>query len=90
MEKQLYCSGVQVSQSGIYRLVHEGHLHDQQELVLLKGEFFPACDLCREGAKFKPIHLAPHICTDGDFWAQYDTHTCSIPIPRDKLNLIAE
>ncbi len=67
MDEQLYCSGDLIPETGIYRLVDEGHIHNRHECLLLKGDSFPACELCRDGAKFKPIHLAPYILTDADF-----------------------
>ena len=67
MDKQLYCSGDLIPESGIYGLSHEGHTHNHRECLLLKGDSFPACELCGDGAKFKPIHLAPYILTDADF-----------------------
>lgn len=64
-----YRPGEVVPTSGIYRAAHTGH-RDSHEGMLLGGESFPACRLCRGAVLFDLVQMADALSEDPDFgWA---------------------
>ena len=63
--------GERVSQSGIYKVIHQDH-RQPHEATLRKGEVFPACRICRTGVTFEFLRTLgefqpDHIGYDPDF-----------------------
>jgi hypothetical protein len=54
----MFKTGQKVPESGIYRVVHEGH-RLPHEVTLLKGEAFPRCSKCADQVGFEALSLAP-------------------------------
>lgn len=52
--KKFYLPGEQVLAAGIYRVVHDGH-RDSHEVVLKRGDMFPACQQCSEKVRFELV-----------------------------------
>jgi len=53
-----YRTGQQVSESGIYKVVHQQH-RLPHEVTLLKYETFPRCAKCGDRVEFELVHSAP-------------------------------
>ncbi len=49
-----------VPQSGIYRVVHEGHRLPHL-VTLLAGEKFPRCSRCDDKVHFEVVQTVPHL-----------------------------
>jgi hypothetical protein len=50
--KKLHQPGEQVRTAGIYRVVHAGH-RNSHEVVLKRGDEFPACQQCAGDVRFE-------------------------------------
>src|SRR3569623_1634821 len=56
--KEMFKTGQNVPESGIYRVVHAEH-RLPHEVTLLRGEAFPRCAKCADQVEFEPVSLAP-------------------------------
>ena len=66
MPEQVYSPGEAVPQTGVYRVVHDGH-RTEHEATLLNGGNFPHCVHCGESVRFCLVRAAAHIQGDRDF-----------------------
>jgi hypothetical protein len=64
---ETFKTGDPVGQSGIYEVIHASTHRKSHEVVMLKGDAFPACDTCKRDVRFKLIRTAPYIFQDEDF-----------------------
>ena len=52
--------------SGIYKVVHFHHRHDH-EVIVIRGEEFPACRTCGREVRFYQVRAVCHLTHDFDF-----------------------
>ena len=52
--------------SGIYRVVHDFH-RAAHEVLVLRGEEFPACRMCKLQVRFEVVRPVSHLTHDWDF-----------------------
>jgi hypothetical protein len=62
-----FLPGATIPESGIYEVLHEGAHRETHESVLVKGDRFPACDICDSRVRFRVVRTAPYIFEDEDF-----------------------
>ena len=62
-----FLPGMTIPESGIYEVQHEGAHRETHESVLVKGDAFPACDICDMRVRFRVVRTAPYIFEDEDF-----------------------
>lgn len=60
-----YRPGQLVPISGLYRVVHQNH-RAEHEVLAIRGDEFPACRVCKEGARFYVAQVIPYITHDFD------------------------
>ena len=58
--KQKFSTDETVPESGIYRVMHEGH-RLPHEVTLLAGQIFPRCSKCKDRVQFEVVRHASHI-----------------------------
>jgi hypothetical protein len=68
MPDKEYRPGDPVPQTGVYRVVHDGH-RSEHEATLLNGGQFPPCTRCGEKVRFALVRAAAPIHGDSDFEA---------------------
>ncbi len=59
--------GEPVRESGIYEVIHNAGHRAAHEVVMIKGDPFPDCEICRDRVRFRLIRTAPYIFQDADF-----------------------
>ncbi len=52
--------------SGIYKVVHDSH-RAAHEVLVLRGEEFPTCRICKLLVRFEVVHPVSHLTHDWDF-----------------------
>ncbi len=57
---EIYETGVIAPETGIYRVVHSMH-RLPHEVVILRGQRFPKCQLCMDSVLFELVHRAPDL-----------------------------
>jgi hypothetical protein len=57
---QIFKTGENVLESGIYKVTHAEH-RLPHEVTLLKGAEFPRCSKCKEAVTFEVVALAPKL-----------------------------
>ena len=62
-----YRAGDTVRQSGIYEVIHDRDHRDPHEVVMISGDQFPDCEICKEKVRFRLVRTAPYIFQDEDF-----------------------
>lgn len=62
-----YMTGLHVSQTGIYEIIHHGQHFGSYEVVLISGNCFPHCEVCGEEVRFRLLATSPYIFHDEDF-----------------------
>jgi hypothetical protein len=60
VRSQKFSTGEVVPDSGIYRVMHEGH-RLPHEVTLLARQIFPRCSKCKDRVQFEVIRHASHI-----------------------------
>ena len=68
MSEKEYRPGDPVPQTGVYRVVHDGH-RTEHEATLLNGGQFPHCTRCGDKVRFFLVRAAAPIQGDRDFEA---------------------
>ena len=58
--RQIFKTGENVPESGIYRVMHAEH-RLPREVTLLKGAEFPRCSKCKEAVTFNVVALTPKL-----------------------------
>jgi hypothetical protein len=66
MPEKVYRPGDVAPQSGVYRVVHDGHRSDH-EVSFFKDEMFPSCLRCGPAVGFVLLRTAGTIHDDIDF-----------------------
>ena len=64
--EQIFKSGDEVPESGVYTVIHEAH-RASHAATIFKGEHFPACTHCGAQVRFVLIRPAELISEDSDF-----------------------
>lgn len=59
-------TGLEIQQTGIYRVHHDNH-RLPHEVTLLRGESFPRCSQCGSAVEFELLKAAPEIDGAGGF-----------------------
>ena len=67
MKAQLFKTGEQIPETGVYRVIHAAH-RLAHECTLIEGHTFPRCCKCGEVVEFECIATAPN-------WEPGPTHT---------------
>jgi hypothetical protein len=67
LHSQTFKTGDPVAQSGIYEVIHASAHRKAHEVVMIRGDAFPACDTCKRDVRFKLVRTAPYIFQDEDF-----------------------
>ena len=62
-----FLPGATIPESGIYEVVHDQAHRQAHESVMVKGDSFPFCDVCRDRVRFRVVRTAPYIFDDEDF-----------------------
>ena len=62
---QLFRPNELIPNTGIYESVHASG--NTNNVVLIRGEKFPACAECGMQVRFRLVRAAPHISEDEDF-----------------------
>jgi hypothetical protein len=64
---QIFPSGRNVPETGIYLALHPGERCSQSEFVLMREHAFPSCATCGDAVEFRLLRAAPYIGEDADF-----------------------
>ena len=64
--EQIFKSGDEVPESGVYTVIHEGH-RSSHAATAFKGERFPPCAQCGSQVRFMLVRPATLISEDSDF-----------------------
>jgi hypothetical protein len=64
---RVFVPGVPVPETGIYEVIHHRGHRAAHEVVMHRGDPFPACDQCDTRVRFKLVRTAPYIFDDEDF-----------------------
>ncbi len=59
--------GEKVPNSGVYRVIHDRHHHEEHEVTCIYGEPFPPCRGCGSGVRFRLVRAALHIKSHDQF-----------------------
>ncbi len=62
-------TGEKISESGVYKVIHQQH-RLPHEVTLLKGETFPRCAKCGDRVEFELVHAAPYQRSGTNFQVQ--------------------
>ena len=65
IDEGVYRAGDVTPQSGIYRVIHDGHRADHP-VVAIKGEIFPSCCRCRGRVRFRAWMESEYVAHDWD------------------------
>lgn len=65
-QKLPFRTGELISESGIYRVIHEGH-RLPHEVSLFSDQVFPRCAKCNDAVKFELIHAATDFLNEHGF-----------------------
>ncbi len=65
--RTLHAPGEPVPQSGIYDVLHDAEHRVSHEVVMIRGEGFPPCEVCAERVRYRLVRSAPYILHDEDF-----------------------
>lgn len=63
----IFLPGMPVPETGIYEVIHDRAHREAHEVVMHRGDPFPACDQCATQVRFKLVRTAPYIFEDADF-----------------------
>lgn len=66
----LFKPGDPVPESGIYEVIHDADHRQAHDAVMIRGNQFPACEVCIERVRFRIVRTAPYIFQDQDFEEQ--------------------
>jgi hypothetical protein len=64
---RFFLPGASIPESGIYEVIHDDAHRATHESVMVKGDFFPFCDVCEDRVRFRVVRTAPYIFEDEDF-----------------------
>jgi len=64
--EQIFKSGEEVPESGVYTVIHAGH-RPNHAATIFKGERFPSCAQCGSQVGFMLVRPAALIAEDFDF-----------------------
>ncbi|MGH9568055.1 MAG: hypothetical protein ACRD4F_00350, partial [Candidatus Angelobacter sp.] len=64
---KMFSPGQPVPETGIYEVIHDRAHRETHEVVMHRGDQFPACDQCDQRVRFKVLRTAPYIFDDEDF-----------------------
>lgn len=56
-----YKPGEIITQSGIYKVIHDNNHHEDHEVTLIKNHTFPPCNHCGKHPRFVLVRAAIHI-----------------------------
>jgi hypothetical protein len=56
-----------VTESGIYEIAHSGGHREPHSAILISGEPFPDCEICKQGVSYRLFRTAPYFFHDDDF-----------------------
>lgn len=65
--RTLHAPGEPVPQSGIFDVLHDAEHRQSHEVVMIRGEAFPPCEVCAERVRYRLVRSAPYILHDEDF-----------------------
>ncbi len=66
MGEELYRPGEDVPRSGVYLVLHQQH-RPAHEALIVSGQPFPRCRICREQVRYRVLRGAAPLDSDHDF-----------------------
>ncbi len=70
---KLYQAGEWIPYSGVYRVIHQDHMHSH-EVTCLSGEMFPECLECKDQVRFALLSAARSIKKHAMFGVESHSH----------------
>ena len=83
-ESLAYGTGAEISQSGIYRVVHETH-RLPHEVTLLRDERFPKCSQCHDAVVFEFVR--PVAISEEALLSRPQIHLYELPVLDDEQDV---